>query len=134
MNLVNEMMKYIQQMEGWHAGSRSWRNNNPGNIDVGPLSSRRSGNDAAYAVYASMIDGFLDLHDLIEEVIEGHNPTMEEFFAGQRDENGVVKPGGYLGYSPASDPRGKNTPIEYAHYVAAGIGISPYTPLQPLLS
>lgn len=46
--------------------------------------------------------------------------TFVTFFAGERDDKGVVLPGGYPGFAPAADA---NKPLTYAQFVVSQLAI-----------
>jgi hypothetical protein len=120
---ISDFSKLISMMEGFpKSGTPAWRNNNPGNLDAGKRSSGKDAN--GYAIYAKISDGWADLEDLIVNTIEKHPTiTLRTFFAGQRDDQNGVLPGGYSGYAPSADPRGTNAPLAYAHFMAGGLNI-----------
>lgn len=130
---VSDFAKYIAAEEGFCKPSTvAWRNNNPGNLNIGP---RAKGRDAAgHGLYDKISDGWADLEDLISGIIEKHPTlTLRTFFAGQRDSNSAVVAGGYPGYAPSADPRGANQPNAYASYMAAQMKIALDDPLVSFL-
>jgi hypothetical protein len=82
----------IQMHEGWSApstsnptGTRSYRNNNPGNIEYGEFAKSCGANgqdDKGFAKFESYLDGFNALKALIVGAATG-NPvmTLEQFFS-----------------------------------------------------
>ncbi len=128
MNFIQEFIKRGSLMEGWRPGTRSWVNNNPGNLDAGARAIRKDPN--GYAIYATVSDGWADYADLVERVIRDcPGITMYTFFAGQRFTDaaapnfGKVVPGGYAGFAPAADPRASNAPKTYATFMLAAVGM-----------
>lgn len=122
MSFIAEFAKAIATMEGYFKpGSIAQRNNNPGNL-------RRWGNRPVvngFAYFDTPEQGWAALHRQVELNI-GRGLTLQEFFGGQRDAQGNVKPGGYSGYAPAAD---KNNPTHYANFVAGRLGVSATQPL-----
>lgn len=100
----------IMEYEGWHVGSRSWRNRNPGNLRYGP---NRLGNDGhGYSVYASLITGYKDLLSDLEVKVSGkskHNLTPKSTLQDLFDV-----------YAPRAD---NNQPNKYAEFVAARLSV-----------
>lgn len=109
------MCRAIRKHEGWYAGSRSWRNNNPGNCkysSVGYLPKYGTvGKDKdGFAIFSSYELGWLYLNNLILEKARKHpNWSLVTFFSE---------------YAPASDG---NYPASYASIVAQDMGVSPFT-------
>jgi hypothetical protein len=133
MSFLADFSKYIAHMEGFATiGAIPWTNNNPGDLDAG---TRAIGKDSrGYAQYAKVSDGWADLEDLITRTLTNHpNLTILTFFAGERDQNGLIVPGGYAGYAPSADPRGPNNPQVYAEWVAKQLQITVGETLSPLL-
>lgn len=92
----------IQQYEGWKPGSRSYRNNNPGNL-------RRWGRypiEGGYVKFPSYEIGRAALETQLKKAASGRsrvyrpNMTLTEFFGR---------------YAPADD---NNAPRKYAEFVA----------------
>ena len=111
----------IQMHEGWSApgisyptGTRSYRNNNPGNIKYGEFAEScgaHGEDDKGFAKFESYLDGFNALKFLIVSGATGksslYNPTMtlEQFFSK---------------FAPSSDG---NDPSAYARTVARKLGV-----------
>lgn len=128
MSFLADFSKAISRMEGWSLGTEAFLNNNPGNLIAGKRAIGKS--SSGYAIYAKVSDGWADLEDLILEVVKQHpRLTVQTFFAGERDNAGVVIEGGYPGYAPAADPRGENKPNAYAQFVANALRVDPGTEL-----
>jgi len=102
----------IRTQEGWYPGSRSQRNNNPGNMRK--WDSSLPLDDAGYQIFPSYAAGWNALIKQIKKNVLERNLTMYEFFNG--------KAGVYGGYSPASDG---NKPVIYAERVAQAVGVDP---------
>ena len=118
----------IATMEGYFvSGSVADRNNNPGNLRGGPNQSAVAN---GYGVYSDVSAGWSDLMAQINKNIN-RGLTLYEFFAGQRDANGQVIPGGYPGYAPSAD---SNNPLNYANFVGGKLGIPINQPIAAYLS
>lgn len=111
----------IQQYEGWFVGSRSFKNNNPGNLRyVGQKEASGKDKDN-FCIFPTYEIGFKVLKDMIIRAASGkstvYNPnmTIERFFCV---------------YAPSSDG---NHPITYANAVAKKVGVPVSTPIKNLL-
>lgn len=100
---LQEFCAAIKQFEGWYPGSRSYRNNNPGNLRKW---HSMVGQDGGFAVFATYEEGWKALVELVERAKTGkssyYRPEMSffEFFSV---------------YAPSDDG---NHPKTYATYVA----------------
>jgi len=113
----------IKDHEGWYPASRSYRNNNPGNLKyVGQ--KRATGKDSGgFCIFRTYADGFQELRDLLvraatdpDSTTYRANMTLLEFFHK---------------YAPSSDG---NAPEVYAKAVARKIGVSVGVPISSLIS
>jgi hypothetical protein len=101
----------IRTHEGWFAGSRSQKNNNPGNCrysSVGYLDIYKPVRKDAqgFAIFKDYATGWLYLQNLIREKIKAHPQwTLLQFFNN---------------YAPAED---QNDPIAYAAAVGKQLGV-----------
>lgn len=121
---VSRFAEAMAVQEGFYVvGSKARRNKNPGNIR--PWKGCTLPVSGGMIRFPSTAAGWEQLHKQIRLNIK-RGLTCLEFFAGQRDEEGKVIPGGYWGYAPASDG---NDPLGYANFVAARIGIPIDVPL-----
>ena len=105
-SLIGSWADAIQKFEGWFAGSRSFRNNNPGNLRVaGDLGVDASG----YGVFST--------YDLGRSALVSDLTAKVQKYGGQTLAQVMQR------YAPASDG---NDPLAYATYVAQrlGVGIS----------
>ena len=108
---ISEWASAIQSFEGWFPGSRSWRNNNPGNLMYAGQPGATEG-DGGFAVFDSVQDGFNALVRQLQVYVTRHPEyTLQQQMAL------------YLG----GDPLNPNTapggdPIAYATYIAGRIG------------
>jgi hypothetical protein len=111
----------IRTHEGWFPGSRSQKNNNPGNCrysNVGYLDIYKPvlRDPQNFAVFKDYATGWLYLQNLIREKIKAHPDwTLFEFFAGRLQQNGTR----VGGYAPAED---NNDPTAYAAAVGKQVG------------
>lgn len=109
----------IQMFEGWFPGSRSFRNNNPGNIKF--IGQKRAiGSDGIFCIFATYEDGRQELLDLLTRAATGKSSiyypsmTLKQF---------------YDKYAPSSD---NNNPDIYADAVAAFIGCTKDTSIRQI--
>lgn len=122
--LVDAMAEAMAREEGFYvAGSIAEQNKNPGNLRTWGTMPISAG---GYAKFPTVGAGWEALKRQITINIWGNGPkdiyplrasrpmSFREFFAGQRQPDGVVERGGYSGYSPAAD---KNNPDGYAKFV-----------------
>lgn len=113
--------------EGWYEGSRSYRNNNPGNFrysKVGYLAKYGNvGKDKDnFAVFPTYEKGWLYLCNFLKQCAQGKNATYNK--------DGSLYDF-YAKYAPSSD---KNDPKRYAEVVAKEIGVDPSAPISSLVS
>lgn len=119
-NLMDKWADAIQKHEGWYPGSRSYRNNNPGNIKY--IGQKRAiGSDGTFCIFATYADGRQELMDLLTRAASGKSSyyrpemTLRQFYAV---------------YAPSSD---NNNPDAYALAVAKSMGISVDTQIKNIL-
>lgn len=111
----------IKEMEGWFEGSRSFRNNNPGNLKYAGQRNTIGLDNNGFAIFATYEDGWNALVHQLTIAADGrsavYNPemTLLEFFKV---------------YAPASD---NNHPENYAKFVADKIGVKVGTKIKDLL-
>lgn len=110
------MCMAIQHYEGFYPGSRSFRNNNPGNFRLTPFikSLGSTGADKQnYAIFPDYVKGFAALDSFLVAACNNElksykgNMTLNQFFSI---------------YAPSSD---NNSPLKYASFVAGQIGVDP---------
>ena len=75
----------IQQFEGWYEGSRSFRNNNPGNLKYAGQTGSTGQDAGGFAVFPNYETGFAALERQIELSLLGYagysaEMTLLEFF------------------------------------------------------
>jgi hypothetical protein len=116
--VIDRMAKAIQQFEGWHEGSVSWRNNNPGNIKDTHFPGTVGHDDEGHAIFDSFASGWNALVRKLENAFYGKStvylPTFSlyEFFRKWAEGNSR----------------------EYAEFVATALGVTPETTLAELLT
>jgi len=116
-NVIERMAKAIQRFEGWFPGSRSYRNNNPGNLKGGAWPGIIGQDKDGFLVFDSFESGWNALKKQLEMAFTGasavYNPSMTlfEFFSR---------------YAPSSD---LNEPARYAAFVAKELDVTPDTKL-----
>jgi hypothetical protein len=114
-NLLNTMCLAIQKHEGWFPGSRSQRNNNPGNLVYVGQPNATKEKDGRFAVFPSYEAGFNALKQMILNAASGkskvYKPTMNlyQFFGT---------------YAPDNDG---NNSRHYAEVVALQMDVNPET-------
>ena len=119
---ITAFCKAIQNHEGWFEGSRSWRNNNPGNLRYCSQALAINFDDKNFAVFANYNDGFTTLKNMIRNAAGGkskvYKPTMTiaDFFKV---------------YAPAED---NNDPDAYAKAVAKAINADISMQIKELLA
>ena len=95
MSLTDSLAQAIARFEGFFtAGSVAARNNNPGNLrsGVGQIGTDPNG----YAIFPDQTTGFQALSNQIQlNISRGLN--LNEFFAGQRDAEGIGRGTSRLG-------------------------------------
>jgi hypothetical protein len=102
---LEAMADAIMQYEGWHLGSRSWRNRNPGNLRDSHWGHKTD--DDGYCVFGSLTDGYDALLDDLKAKVKGkssHHLTPTSTLSDLFDV-----------YAPRAD---SNNPNAYAAFVA----------------
>jgi hypothetical protein len=120
---LDDLCLAIRSMEGWRVGSRSWRNNNPGNLKctfyTRSLGAVRADKDG-FAVFLTPDAGMQALRQFLKDAAAGllraykKNITLQEFFAV---------------YAPSFE----NDPKGYSFFVAKELGVPVTTPLATLV-
>lgn len=120
--LLGKWADAIQEFEGWFPGSRSYRNNNPGNIRYIGQKRAIGQDDKNFCIFKTYADGRAELIALLERATAGRsrvyspNMTLLQFFKT---------------YAPSSD---NNHPETYANYVARKVGVPVSIKIKELLS
>lgn len=120
MSFLSELALAHQRHEGYYPGSRSWRNNNPGNLRAGPPSD-----SGGFTIFKNYNTGFQALINDVKAKITGkskhidysRNPTFLTYIKV---------------YAPADDG---NSPTGYCQALCkelAHYGVQPDTPLTEL--
>jgi hypothetical protein len=115
---VETMARAIMNFEGWHAGSRSERNNNPGNLKFAGQPGAIGQDDGGHAIFNSFESGWNALIRQLEAAFHGQSAvyspedSLYEFFAKYSEAN--------------SEP--------YAEFVAQALGVTPETTLRQILA
>lgn len=119
--LLPRFLQAIKQHEGWFEGSRSWRNNNPGNCrysSVGylPIYGEVKRDPQNFAIFKDYATGYLYLRNLVKDKIN-KNPTWNfyDFFKV---------------YAPDED---NNDSKRYAEVVAKRLEVPPTAILSNLM-
>lgn len=108
-NSIQKWAEAIKEFEGWYPGSRSYRNNNPGNLRY---SKYQSGTKDGFSYFETYKQGWKALLYQLRIATDGRSSvyspdmTLYDFFEV---------------YAPSSD---NNHPKEYAEFVADKIGVS----------
>ena len=86
--------------ERYYGGSRSWRNNNPGNVMIGPRAKQHGaiGNDGKFAIFPDYETGRAAMKAVLQKE-SWKNLTIAEMIAGKKIANGKRIPG----YAPATE-------------------------------
>jgi hypothetical protein len=102
---LEAMAVAIMQYEGWHLGSRSWRNRNPGNLRDSNWG--HTTDPEGYAIFGRLADGYDALLDDLAAKVKGktsHHLTPTSTLSDLFDV-----------YAPRAD---SNNPNAYAAFVA----------------
>ena len=110
----------IKSFEGWYPFSRSWRNNNPGNL---AYSRFMTGTDGKLAIFNSYAAGWLALWYDVYCKCKGITKTSLTPASTLLDFCNV--------WAPKSDG---NDPLQYAQYLAKQTGTTISTPLSYFIS
>ena len=118
---INAWAEAIKEYEGWSVGSRSFRNNNPGNLRYAFQFGTTGKDKNSFAIFATYEDGWKALVNQLTIAANGksrvYKPDMSlmDFFQI---------------YAPASD---SNEPKSYALFVARKLGVEPTILIKELL-
>lgn len=128
-NLLNAFCLAIQKHEGWILpgkpgypnGSRSFRNNNPGNLKYVGQANATAKDDKGFAIFTTYEHGFSALKAMVRNAATGKSAVYhphDTFYAFFRK------------YAPAFD---NNNPLAYAEAVAKAVGVPPETTISSLV-
>ena len=122
-NKIHEWALATQTFEGWFPGSRSYKNNNPGNIRyTGIFASMAIGkDDKNFCVFSSYEKGLDALKTLLTRAAKGLSSVY-------RPDDTLLQ--FYQKYAPASD---NNHPETYARAIAKRIGVTIETKIKNLI-
>ena len=122
-NLISAWALAIQSFEGFYPGSRSCKNNNPGNIRYfGMFASMAKGaDDKGFCIFETYEKGLNALETLLTRAVTGLSTVYSP-------EDTLL--GFYEKYAPTSD---NNYPTGYATFVAKKIGVEITTKIKDLL-
>lgn len=123
-NRIEDWAMAIQQFEGFYPGSRSYKNNNPGNIRYfsGLFASLAIGkDDKGFCIFETYAKGFSALVTLLTRAATGLSTVYSP-------ENTILD--FYEIYAPSSDD---NHPAGYANFVASKLGVPVTTKIKDLL-
>ena len=134
----------VRKQEGWYKGSRSYRNNNPGNFRFysggyrsiyGSVTEDRSGvedGQNGFAIFPSYKQGWTYLCNSIKSYVDGtsakYNTEAKKRF-GLASSSDLTLYQLYEIYAPKEDG---NNPKRYAEVVADELGVSPTTQIKNL--
>jgi hypothetical protein len=132
---IKEWATIIQKHEGYFEGSRSFRNNNPGNIKFGPYAKTwlkaYGQDDKGFARFYSYDDGFEALCQYLRDAAGWYLIPYKQYAkkVGKTHDTFTLNDFFHV-YAPESDDNDSN---RYAEVVAQHLGISRSTPIKDLL-
>lgn len=121
---LTQFAKAIELHEGYYKGSRSYRNNNPGNLRYTAYTASlgaKAKDTGSFCIFRSYNEGFEALRGFLRDActnkLRAYKGTMTlyDFFNV---------------YAPAAD---KNNPKRYADFVATYLNISAETQIETLV-
>lgn len=106
--------------EGFTAGSRSFRNNNPGNLNFsksltpfGAVLETDTKAEKRFAKFPTLAEGIAAKFAYLKRIKDGHNKNF--ILGGSSPLYNGIKGQGYIDtYAPETD---NNKPVEYANYI-----------------
>jgi len=114
--IVEKIALAIKEFEGWKVGSRSYRNNNPGNLKSAGQIGLVGIDETGHAIFDSLTSGWNALKNQIRIAIIGKSyvytpsDSLYEFFSKYSEANSA----------------------QYAQFVASKLGVVPETKLSEL--
>ena len=114
--IIKKMASAIQTFEGYYPGSRSYRNNNPGNLKFAGQSGAIGQDETGHAVFAYYDEGWAALIHQLKLAfyggsrVYGLQDTLYSFFGKYAEGNTV----------------------EYAEFVAGRLGVDPGATLETM--
>lgn len=128
-NFLRELAKAHERHEGFYPGSRSWRNNNPGNLRAGPPSD-----DKAFTIYPTYEAGLAALEYDLRMKISGLAGSVQRYMKGTGKEYDALVFQDYVAiYAPSAD---SNNPVNYCNVLCNDLeafNVKPSTPLYVLM-
>lgn len=115
--IVSKMATAIREFEGWYEGSRSYRNNNPGNLKYAGQAGATGADETGHAIFSTFAAGWdallrqLEIAFLNVSAVYSSEDTLYDFFGKYAEANSA----------------------QYAEYVAGKLGVSPDTRLRDML-
>ena len=130
--VITKFATAIKEYEGYSApcpkypkGTRSWRNNNPGNVKIATQYEKQNfsiGNDpGGFDIFKTYDAGFDFLKRMIRNAIDGKSQV---YFPNDTILSFIEK------YAPSGDG---NVPTAYALYISQKLGVGPQTKLKDLI-
>ena len=120
MTRIEKFAEAIKIHEGWFVGSRSYRNNNPGNLKFVGQAHAKKETAGSFCVFDSYEHGWKALINMITNAVNGkstiYKPEMTVLQFFQK-------------YAPSAD---SNNPEAYAAFVANRVGFSINSELEEL--
>jgi len=116
---LEQFASAIQKKEGWGPGTRSFRNNNPGNLRYGFQTGATGVDEKDFTIFSTKEEGFNALIADIKAKATGKTRTDLTPDSTLYDFAEV--------YAPEKDG---NDPVAYAEEVAAELGVNPNTTLK----
>ena len=116
--VIEVMAQAIKEFEGWYAGSRSYRNNNPGNLKFAGQAGAIGQDDEGHAIFSSYSAGWNALKNQIRAAFNGTSrvysaaDSLYSFFRKYAEGNAT----------------------QYAEFVAGKLGVDPNSTLGGLIS
>lgn len=129
-----------KQHEGWSVGSRSYRNNNPGNFRMAPFIKSLGAIDedeSGYAIFPTYAIGWEALLEFLRTARANQLRAYRAYAQKMQRAGGIpLLKDFYAVYSPDSDnvPVGLSSSLEYAQNVATyiGNGVTVETPITQI--
>jgi hypothetical protein len=123
-SLLKEWATAIKEFEGWYPNSRSYRNNNPGNLRYSKFQAGTEDNFSYFETYEEGWNGLLfQLRIAADGRSNIYSPDMMLFnvhYDPNQRKSASNRPGFFQVYAPGSD---NNHPKTYAEFVARRIGV-----------
>lgn len=141
---LDQLVDAIQTYEGWHPpgkksirGSRSYRNNNPGNLKYTPYTAKLgaySKDAQGFAIFRSLEDGRNALKTLLTAAanltLKSYREYAEKLAKTRNGEVYLTLLDLFEVYAPTFDA---NEPKSYAMFVAGKLGVDPKTKLKEIV-